>query len=120
MKLVLRGYSQDVDLVDQSQSDNFLVFQDEETGNLARIPVPWATIEELIQVVGLPETGEEEAESAPPEEPQVEEEEEEEPPSRPAPQRRMKTMPQTPAPHVYSSARQRIQTPRTEDDVPSM
>jgi outer membrane biosynthesis protein TonB len=123
MKLTLRGYSLYVDFANPQARESFLIFHNEENGELVRLPVPEETIVQLMSSVGITledeaEAGEEEVEQQ--EEPEVEEQEEEEPAPEPPPRRPAKTLSQPPAPHVYSSARARIRTPTSEDDVPSV
>lgn len=148
MKLMLRGYSQDVDFLNQKGPiENYLVFENEETKELIRIAVPWETIIELAKAAGIgvedvaetaPEEPEEEPEEMAEEGPEPEEETDEEQEARHAeelarmrlerdghdpdslPPRPKKRMPQPPAPHVYGSVRERIRTPTSEDDVPSV
>jgi hypothetical protein len=62
MKLFIRGFSQDVDLLNPEQADNFLVLMDEETGNIHRLPVPMETIAAVAAIAQgeeLPEQADE-------------------------------------------------------------
>lgn len=125
MKLILRGYSLDVDFANPKTRESFLIFQNEESGELVRLPVPEDTIVQLMASMDVkledePEESEEVSEEASEESMEEEPEVDEEPPPPPQPRRQAKTMPQPPAPHVYTSARSRIRTPTSEDDVPSV
>ncbi len=51
MKLVLRNYSQDVDILNPNAAKNFVVFREEETGKELRLPVPMETITHLAQFI---------------------------------------------------------------------
>lgn len=52
MKLVLRGFSQDVDLGLDS-AENYLLLQEEETGRTLRLPVPETTIAAIAQFMAV-------------------------------------------------------------------
>lgn len=76
MNLVLRGFSQDVDLYNPEQSENYLVFQETQSGTLFRLPVPEETIARLTQIV----QGDQEGAEVPVEVQSEEEPEEAQPP----------------------------------------
>jgi hypothetical protein len=50
MKLVLRGFSQDIDLRHLEAAENYLVFEDERTHDIYRLPVPMETVTRLTEI----------------------------------------------------------------------
>jgi hypothetical protein len=126
-KLVLRGFSQDVDLQTPDESENYLIIEEEATGAVHRLPVPLETVSKLAELAleesettpaqPQPEEVEEAPEDLPeedpgegePEEEEPEEEEQMAPPTSTPPVRRQVPQPQrAPA------------TPTSEDEVPSL
>ena len=115
MKLVLRGFSQDVDLYNPDEAENFLVFEVEGTDQTFRLPVPSTTIEELTGIVhGVGELDEkvEMAPAAPAGEGQEDEPEPEEPDPVPTPRRVQPQQIRRPIPRPPRLA--------SEDHIPSM
>ena len=51
MRLVLRGFSQDVDLIDPEKAESYLIFEFEGTDELVRVQVPADTIHELTTLI---------------------------------------------------------------------
>ena len=118
MKLIIRGFSQDVDLLNLQDAEAYLVVQNEETEEMHRIPVPGDTIG-AIMAIAHGEPASENAIEAPteePEEPQEAAPEEEEEELPPPPVQRKRII-QPPAPARRPVARQ---TPSSEDQVPSV
>jgi hypothetical protein len=53
MKLVLKSYSQDVDILDSSKAKFMLAFEDEDTGHEIRLSVQAETVEDLVSKITL-------------------------------------------------------------------
>jgi hypothetical protein len=51
MKLVLKSFAQEIDVASLDQASNYLVFEDEGTGRLIRIPVYQETITALSGII---------------------------------------------------------------------
>lgn len=51
MKLVLRGFSQDVDLANPENAENYIVLEDELSGTTVRLPVAEATISAIVKLI---------------------------------------------------------------------
>ena len=101
MKLTLKSFSQEVDLTDLEKAFSFLVFEDGDSGQLFKLPVPQDTITALSEIIVG--EGQEHTEH-------VEEDPEEEPEPAPIPKA-------SPTPPGRKTIRQ---MPRSEDDVPNL
>ena len=97
MKLVLRSFSQEIEVTDLTEASNYLVFEDEESGQVYRLPVLQETITALSGIIVGGNSTEEPAE--------VDEPEEE-----------MPAEPEPPPPPV----RKTLRGPRSEDEVPQL
>lgn len=101
MKLVLKSFSQEVDLTDLSSASSFLVFQEEGSGEVLRIPVPQETIMALSEILAGDVEQEEQEEPAEQEEPEA-------PPAAPKP-----AVPATPG-------RKTLRRMQSEGEVPNL
>ncbi len=101
MKLVLKSFSQDVDFANPDNTTNFLVFNEEDTKQVFRLPVPRETILELVKMVQGGAT-------------------ELDPPSEPEPEVEPKPDEYPPDADVFGGEEEGDQVPESEDQIPPM
>lgn len=73
MRLVLKSYSQDVDLLDATKATYMLAFEDEHSGHEIRLPVPQETVETLVGKLIILNSGPENTTAPTPKQPEPEE-----------------------------------------------